>query len=113
MILNNKLNRGINEKTRIYYNNIINKVFIPFLKNNNIKNINEITSQIIGEFQWYLIEKNKNPQSIIKYLKVIENMFIYLVMMGVIEKNVFENVIKIKINKPDDPNYYKKGTNGT
>jgi hypothetical protein len=94
-----ELNRTINERTRINYDNIINKVFIPFLKKNQIKNFDEITASVIGKFQFFLIEKEKTPKSIIRYLKSIEYLFINLVMMGVIEKNVFDNVIKVKVGR--------------
>jgi len=96
-----KLNILFSEDTRIYNNNIVNKIFIPFLKHNNIKNINEITIKIIGKFQLFLIEKNKTPNCIRKYLKVLEYIFSNLYMTGIIDSNVFESIKIIKNNKKD------------
>jgi len=91
-----KLNITFNDDTRIYNNNIINKTFIPFLKKNNIKTFSDITAHIIGNFQLFLIEKNKTPNCISRYIKAIEYIFSNLAMMGIIETNVFERIPKIR-----------------
>jgi hypothetical protein len=91
-----KLNITISDDVRIYNNNIINKIFIPFLKKNNVKTFNEITAPTIGNFQLYLIDKNKTPHCIRRYIRALEYVFSNLVMMGIIETNVFERIPKIK-----------------
>ena len=113
ILLNEKLNRPIQEKDRVYYNNIVNKIFIPFLRDHRIKKFSELSTSLIGKFQLYLIDKGKNPQSIIRYLKTIKRMFVYFSMMGIIEKNIFENFIMIKINKSFEIFNKNKTTNGT
>jgi hypothetical protein len=102
MKFNEQLNRSLVEKRRTTYYNIINKIFIPFLKKNKIKKFDELTTSIISKFQFYLIEKQKTPDSIIRYLNSLKYLFSILAMMGIMEKNIFENVITIKINKSKD-----------
>jgi hypothetical protein len=96
---NEQLNHSMNEKARITCYHIINKIFIPYLKKNEIKKWDELNASVIGKFQFYLIEKGKSPQSIIRYLKSIKYIYTNLVMMGVIEKNIFEDINIIKLNK--------------
>jgi hypothetical protein len=91
-----KLNLSISDDVRKYNNNIVQKIFIPFLKQNNIKAFNEVSAHIIGEFHLYLINKNKTPNCIRRYIRALEYIFSNLVMMGIIETNVFERIPKIK-----------------
>jgi FtsZ-binding cell division protein ZapB len=94
-----QLNITINNTTKTYYNNIINKIFIPYLIKNKIKTFSEITVPVIVNFQISLKENNKNSNLIRRYLRALEYAFSNLMLLGFIETNVFEKVPKIKGKK--------------
>jgi hypothetical protein len=92
-----RFNRTISEKYRIHYLNMVNRIFIPFLRRNKINNFNNLTPSVIGQFQFMLSEKGKSSESILRYLKALKTMFSNLIMMGLLEKNIFENITKMKV----------------
>jgi hypothetical protein len=96
MKINEEKGKVICEKTRSIYYNFTRKVFIPYLKENNINEFDQITNELIIKFQFFLIEKEIKPGTIVKYLGGINKIFQYLYNEKIIAKNVFNDVIKFK-----------------
>jgi integrase len=89
--------RKINETSRQILHGFIVNTFIPFLRENEIRNFNEIKPAVIGRFQNYLLlEKKLLPQSINRQISGIKAIFSHLFMAGVIEQNIIKDVVPLR-----------------
>ena len=94
--------RKINETSRQILHGFIINTFIPFLKENKIKRIEEIKPVVMSRFQnFLLIEKKLLPQSINRQISGIKAIFSHLFMTGIIEQNIIKDIspLRSKINK--------------
>jgi integrase len=106
LLINEKRNRVLSEKTRSIYCHFMEKVFIPFLKDKGVKCFANITPPVIAEFQNFLLNKGNKPQSVNRYLGSIKCIFSHLVMNGVIKSNVFQQVEMVRVKRE---NYRVRG----
>jgi integrase len=89
-------NRILNEKTRSVYYHFMNKKFIPYLKENNIKTFEKIDSPCIANFQDYLLAEGTKPQTINRYLSSVNAVFNQLLITGVIKENPLDRIKSLK-----------------
>jgi integrase len=90
-------NRILCEKTRSVYYHFINKKFIPYLQENNIKVFEEIDSPCIANFQDHLLAEGAKPQTINRYLSSINAVFNQLLITGAIKENPIDRVKSLKL----------------
>jgi site-specific recombinase XerD len=90
-------NRTLCEKTRSVYYHFMNKKFIPYLQENNIKTFFEIDPPVIAKFQDYLLSRGTKPQTINRYLSSINIVFNRLLITGIIKENAFDRVKALKM----------------
>jgi integrase len=90
-------NRTLCEKTRSVYYHFMNKKFIPYLHEKNIKAFGEIDPPVIANFQDYLLSCGRKPQSINRYLSSINVVFNHLLITGVLKENAFDRVKALKM----------------
>ena len=96
--------RAISDKSRIVYNNMITKQFIPYLKKNGIKEIEAIDTPLLSKFQMLLFkgtDKKKaiKPQTINHYISHISTIFDHLIQEGNIKINPCKSLICLKVNE--------------
>jgi site-specific recombinase XerD len=92
-------NRILCEKTRSVYYHFMNKKFIPYLQENNIKTFGEIDPPVISRFQDYLLSEGNKSQTINRYLSSVNLVFNHLLITGVIKENAFDRVKALKMGK--------------
>lgn len=91
--------RVISAKTQVTYCNFMNKVLIPFLRKQKIKEFVEITPPVINDLQNYLLKKGNKPQTINRFMGGFKAIINYLVMHGKLDENVFTNATMLKVPK--------------
>jgi integrase len=89
-------NRILCEKTRSVYYHFMNKKFIPYLHENNIRTFEQIDSPCIANFQDYLLADGTKPQTINRYFSSINAVFSQLLITGVIKENPLDRVRSLK-----------------
>jgi integrase len=102
-----KRGRVLGEEARKTYHNIITKQFIPYLKRNKIKNIEEIDTPLMAKFQNYLLidKKQKDgkiipgikPQTVNNYISYVSQIFSHLLVEGRAKINPCKNLITLKV----------------
>jgi integrase len=90
-------NRELCEKTRSVYYHFMNKKFMPYLQENDIKTFLEIDPPVIVKFQDYLLSEGNKPQTINRYLSGVNVVFNHLLTNGVIKENPFDRVRALKM----------------
>jgi len=95
---------GISERVRKEYDNVIKKKFIPFLKQEKIKEFGQIDKKVLIKFQDTLsktVVKNKTmtPQSVNNNMKAIRKVFDKIVRQGLIEQNPCAFVKGLPVNE--------------
>ena len=95
---------SISERVRKEYDNVIKKKFIPFLRQEKIKEFGQIDKKILIKFQDELLKtivKNKpmQPQSVNNNMKAVRKVFEKIVRQGVIEQNPCIFVKGLPINE--------------
>jgi integrase len=90
-------NRVLNEKTRSVYYHFINKKFIPYLHDNNIKTFEKIDPPVIANFQDYLLAEGTKPQTINRYFSCINAAFDQLLITGIIRENPLDRIKSLKM----------------
>jgi integrase len=89
-------NRILCEKTRSVYYHFMNKKFIPYLQENNIKTFAETDPPVIAKFQDYLLSRGTKPQTINRYLSGVNIAFNHLLITGAIRENPFDRIKALK-----------------
>ena len=95
---------NISERVRKEYDNVIKKKFIPFLKQEKIKEFGQINKKILIKFQDTLLKtivKNKpmQPQSVNNNMKAVRKVFEKIVRQGIIEQNPCYFVRGLPVNE--------------
>jgi site-specific recombinase XerD len=93
--------RNISALTRKKYDNYINRILIPFLRKQKIKEFEDLTPPVITELQDYLLEKGNKPQTINRFLGCFKAILNHLVMHGKLKENVFDKVLMLKAKRQD------------
>jgi integrase len=106
LAVDEKRNRALSEKTRSVYFHFVKKVFIPFLKTNNVTCFTDITAPVITRFQNHLLCKGNKPQTINRYLGSIKVIFSHLLMTGIIKENIFKHMEMLRMKAE---NYSARG----
>jgi integrase len=89
--------RKINDKSRRILHGFIVNSFIPFLRDNKIRDFQGITPVVMGRFQNHLLlDKGLLPQSINRQISGIKAIFSHLFMTGVIERNVMKDIAPLR-----------------
>jgi integrase len=91
--------RSLCDKAIKTYNNFMNKKWVPYLKENNIKKIDEIDTPLLARFQDKLLAGGIKPQTINHYLSYISMVFDHLVTEGGANYNPVSNLVKLKISE--------------
>jgi site-specific recombinase XerD len=89
-------NRILCKKTISVYYHFMNRKFIPYLQENNIKTFFEIDPPVIAKFQDYLLSRGTKPQTINRYLSSINIVFNHLLTTGIIKENAFDRIKALK-----------------
>jgi integrase len=95
-----KRGRVLSESARISYHNFINRQFIPYLKKEKIKSIEEIDTPFLARFQNKLLNVIK-PQTINHYISYVSQIFDHLLLEGQIKINPCKSLVTLKIGKND------------
>jgi len=83
---------------RIYHKSILNH-WIPFLKKNFIKNLEEINTPLLARFQDSCLAKGLKPQTVNHYVSFVSNIFDYLVIRGQIKTNPCGGLTALRIKE--------------
>lgn len=102
--MNNNALRGhvLTEGTRKSYHSTILSHFIPFLKKNNIKSINEIDTPLLANFQDYCLANGNKPQTVNTYVCYVNNIMDYLIIRGIIKVNPCASLTAIRLKDEDN-----------
>jgi site-specific recombinase XerD len=91
--------RGLGETARRSYHNSILRHWIPFLKKNYIKKLEEINTPLLARFQDCCLAKGLKPQTVNHYVSFVSNIFDYLVMRGQIKTNPCGGLTAIRVKE--------------
>jgi len=97
LVIDTARGRKINETSRQTLHGFVVNTFIPFLRENRIKEFEEIKPVVMGRFQNYLLlERGLLPQSINRQVSGIKAIFSHLFMTGVIERNITRDIVPLR-----------------
>jgi len=97
LVIDTARGRKINETSRQTLHGFVVNTFIPFLRENRIKDFDEIKPVVMGRFQNYLLlKKGLLPQSINRQVSGIKAIFSHLFMTGVIERNIVKDIVPLR-----------------
>ena len=105
-----KRGRVLGETARVIYHNFIIKQFIPYLRKERIKSIEEIDTPLLARLQNYLLADKKKsdkiipgikPQTVGHYISYISQIFDPLLIEGHIKVNPCASLKAIKIQETD------------
>lgn len=88
--------KGLSDKTKLSYENDL-KIYSEYLKDNNIKNVEDIKSDHIKDF--LKIRSDEEVTTIAHNLTVIKNFHAYLLKEKITNKNVSEFIERPKLRK--------------
>jgi integrase len=91
--------RVLGETARRSYHNSILRHWIPFLKKNYIKKLEEIDTPLLARFQDCCLAKGLKPQTVNHYVSFVSNIFDYLVMRGQIKTNPCGGLTAIRVRE--------------
>jgi hypothetical protein len=95
--------RKIAKKQIGLYNGFVNNYFLPFLNQNKITKLNEITLSRLKDFQSFLVEKGLNPNTINDRIDgAIKPIFSNLFIKGVIKATPFTKNLDYHFNLPEN-----------
>jgi len=79
--------RIIGDRTRVTAHNAIQTYFVPYLKKERIKDIDQIDAPLMARFQNSLLDKGIKPQTINGYCSYISKVFSNLIVGGAVKVN--------------------------
>jgi len=105
--------REISENSRIAYHNFITKQFIPYLRKEKIKTVEQIDTTLLAQFRKRLrngaVRKDGaievsgiKPQTINHYLSYVSMIFDHLITEGRVKTNPCKNLKALRIGKGDE-----------
>ena len=105
-----KRGRILCDKARRNEHNFIVKQFIPYLRKERIKNIEEIDTPFLARFQNYMLADKKKdgkitpgikPQTVGHYISCISKIFDHLLIEGSVKTNPCASLTALKVKKTD------------
>ena len=93
-----KLEKKLSNNTIINYELDLNS-YIKYIKEHNIKSLNNITLENINDYLQELSKDKMNPRSIRRHITTIKEFHKYLMKFKKVNKNVSINIDTIKITK--------------
>ena len=97
LVIDKARGRKINNTSRQILHGFIINTFVPFLKENEIREFKEITPVVMSRFQNYLlIKRGLLPQSINRQISGIKAIFSHLYMTGIIERNIMKDIAPLR-----------------
>ena len=99
--IDRKRGRVLGERTRTIYHNVILQHWIPYLKKQRIKALNEIDTPFMARFQNYCLSKGIKPQTINHYISYINQIFCHLHREGYITINPCIGLTVIKASEDE------------
>jgi integrase len=84
----------------VYLKSILNN-WIPFLKKNFIKNLEEINTPLLARYQDYCLAKGLKPQTVNHYVSFVSSILDYLVLRGQIKINPCKGLTTLKVKQED------------
>ena len=97
LVIDEARGRKINENSRKILHGFIVNSFVPFLRENKIREFSEVKPVVMNRFQNYLlIKKGLLPQSINRQIGGIKAIFSHLFMTGVIEQNIMKDIAPLR-----------------
>jgi integrase len=91
-----KRGRSINDRVKRRCHNVIIKWFIPYLRKERIKDIEQIDTPLLARFQNHLLNNGVKPQSINGYISGINMIFNHLIIEGSVKTNPCASLIALK-----------------
>jgi len=101
LLCEEKRNHKLSERGRKDYDLVITNKFIPFLRTKNVKNFDDITPNLLNDFQDSLLKGDIKPQTANNYYKALKRIFKYIVRKGILKENPCETVHYIPVCKED------------
>jgi len=105
-----KRGRKITAKKQKVFCSWMQKTFVPFLRENNVADFQDITPPLIAKLQTHLLTKGNEPQTINQYIGSAIAVFDHMVMNGIISENVFDKVTRLKTHGSEPRGCYEIGT---
>ena len=106
-----KRGRSLGDSARATSHNFIGKKFIPYLRKERVKTIEEIDTPLLARFQNHLLADKKTkegetvpgikPQTVNNYISCISQIFGHLIQEGHININPCKSLVPIKVRKED------------
>ena len=98
LVVDAKRGRALGEEKRKIHDAFVKKKFIPFLKKNGVKTIDEIDTSILARFQNHLL-KSVKPQTVNAYLAGVKMIFAHFVTTGYSKFNPCAGLPPIRITE--------------
>jgi len=103
--------RKLGKKQIGLYNGFVNNYFVPFLNDNKITRLNEITIDKLKGFQNFLVKKGLNPNTINDRIDgAIKPIFSNLFLKGVIKTTPFSKNLDFQFNLPEREAHNRRHT---
>jgi site-specific recombinase XerD len=93
--------RTLSDNTRQTYHNAIINHWVPFLKKNGIKTVNEIDTPLLANFQDSCLDCGNKPQTVNHYISHISKIFDHLLIRGKVKTNPCKSLEAIKVSPED------------
>jgi len=101
LLCEEKRNHTISELCRKDYHAIVANKFVPFLRARNVKSFNEVTPNLLSDYQDFLLKGKVKPQTVNNNYKALKRIFKYIFRKGIIKANSCESVHYIPVHKED------------
>ena len=93
--------RTLKDNTRQTYHNSITRYWMPFLKKQHIKTIDEIDTSLIAHFQDYCLARGIKRQTVNHNVSYVSRIFDYLLTRGHIKNNPCKTLPPLRVGKED------------
>jgi len=103
-----KRGRVISEKRQSNYDGFVKKKFIPFLRRNGVKSVEEIDTALLARFQNHLL-KTVKPQSVNSQMSGVKMIFSHFVTNGYIKFNPCAGLPAIRVQEVEATGCYEIG----
>jgi integrase len=91
----------LSEKRQKNYRSVMERKFVPFLKERRISGFDNISARDLDDFQDLLLASGMRPQSVNDNLKAVRRVFAYLGRKGIIRENPALNLRGISVRQND------------
>jgi site-specific recombinase XerD len=88
--------RDISSRTAEEYHAFVIKTFVPFLREQNVHNANDITPQVVAKLQNEMLAKNLMSRTVNRKTGCVKAIFDHLLMDGLVSENPFKKAATLK-----------------